>query len=93
MADVQWVIALAYATRRANSIEAAREILINAESKFPKEAVIKYNLACYFCQLGNLETAKNYLERAFEIDSSWRLRALEDEDLGPLWDSLQATID
>ena len=85
--DVQWTVSFAYAVRRANSIEAAKEILLEAEQKFPKEAVIKYNLACYFCQLGNLETAKNYLKRAFEIDPNWRLQALEDEDLKPLWEA------
>lgn len=86
--DVQWTISLAYATRRANSIEAAKQILLNAESKFPNEAIIKYNLACYFCQTADIENAKNCLEKAFEIDSSWRLKALDDEDLRPLWDSL-----
>ena len=86
--DVQWVISFAYAIRRANSIEAAIEILLNAEPKFPKQAVIKYNLACYFCQLGDLESVKKYLKRAFEIDPNWRLQALEDEDLEALWESL-----
>jgi len=84
--DVQWVISFAYAIRRANSIEAAIEILLNAEPKFPKQAVIKYNLACYFCQLGDLESVKKYLKRAFEIDPNWRLQALEDEDLEALWE-------
>ncbi len=82
----------AYAIRRANSIQAAKDILLKAEPRFPKEAVIKYNLACYSCQLGDLEAAKNYLKRAFNIDLRWRLQALEDEDLKALWDSLQATI-
>jgi hypothetical protein len=58
--DLQWIVSYAYATRRAESIAAAKEILLNAEAKFPKEAIIKYNLACYFCQTENLETAKNY---------------------------------
>jgi tetratricopeptide (TPR) repeat protein len=86
--DVQWTISLAYATRRANSIQAAKEILLKAESKFPKEAIIFYNLACYECQLGEIKNAKNYLKKAFEIDLNWRMAALEDEDLRPLWDSL-----
>jgi tetratricopeptide (TPR) repeat protein len=86
--DIQWTISLAYATRRADSIHAAKEILLNAEPKFPKEGIIKYNLACYSCQTGDIETAKNYLKKAFEIDSSWRVNALNDEDLKPMWDSL-----
>jgi hypothetical protein len=38
-------------------------------------------------------SAKEYLRRAFEIDPELRLQALQDDDLKPLWDSLQATID
>ena len=86
--EIEWTISLAYATRRADSIQAAKEILLNAESKFPKEGIVKYNLACYSCQTGNIETAKNYLMKAFEIDPNWRLNALNDEDLKPMWDSL-----
>jgi len=87
--DVQWTVSYAYATRRAESIEAAKEILLNAESKFPKEAIIKYNLACYFCQTEEIENAKNYLKKALEIDSSWRITALDDSDLQPLWNYLE----
>lgn len=86
--DVQWSISLAYASRRADSIEAAKEVLLDAETKFPKEPAIKYNLACYFCQTGDIEMAKNYLKEAFEIDLNLRIAALEDEDLEPLWNSL-----
>ena len=86
--DIQWTISFAYATRRADSIPAAKEVLLNAESKFPKEAAIKYNLACYFCQMGEIQNAKNYLKKAFEIDLNWRMAALEDEDLKLLWESL-----
>ena len=86
--DVQWTISLAYATRRADSIQAAKEVLLNAEPKFPTEAAIKYNLACYFCQTGEIQNAKNYLKKAFEIDLNWRMAALEDEDLKLLWESL-----
>jgi tetratricopeptide (TPR) repeat protein len=81
--DIQWITSYAYATRRAESIPAAKEILLNAEPKFPKEAIIKYNLACYFSQMGDIQNAKNYLKNAFEIDLNWRMTALEDEDLRP----------
>lgn len=86
--EVQWIVSLAYATRRAVSIESAREILLAAQSRFSGEAIIPFNLACYYCQLGDLETAKDHLHRAFEIDSNWRVAALEDEDLEPLWSYL-----
>ena len=86
--DVQWTVSLAYATRRADSIQAAKEILVNAEPRFPKDAAIKYNLACYFCQTADIKTARNYLKKAFEIDLNLRMAALEDEDLKPLWESL-----
>ena len=87
--NVEWTISLAYATRRTYSIDVAMEILLDAEAKFPREAAIPYNLACYYCQLGEIEKAKRYLKKAFGIDSIWRMEALEDEDLRPLWDSLQ----
>jgi tetratricopeptide (TPR) repeat protein len=85
---IQWTISLAFATRRANSIQAAKELLLNAEPKFPTEPAIKYNLACYFCQTGETQKAKDYLKEAFEIDLNWRIAALEDEDLELLWESL-----
>jgi tetratricopeptide (TPR) repeat protein len=86
--DIQWITSYAYATRRAESIPAAKDILLNAEPKFPEEAIIKYNLACYFCQTGDTENAKNYLKKAFELDSSWREKAFDDPDLEPLWKAL-----
>ena len=86
--NLQWLISYAYASRRAESVDAARNILINSLPKFPSEAIIYYNLACYDCQLGQIESAKQYLKQAFRIDPNWRLQALEDEDLKPLWDCL-----
>src|SRR5215472_7007156 len=73
---------------RKSGRSAAKELLLNAEPKFPKEAAIKYNLACYFCQTGDIHNAKRYLRKAFEIDLRWRMAALEDEDLKVLWESL-----
>jgi tetratricopeptide (TPR) repeat protein len=67
---------------------AARNILINALPKFPREAIIYYNLACYECQSNRIESAAQYLKQAFRIDPNWRLWALEDEDLKPLRDYL-----
>jgi tetratricopeptide (TPR) repeat protein len=86
--NIQWVVLYASAMRRTESVSAARNILINALPKFPREAIIYYNLACYECQSNRLDSAKQYLKQAFRIDPSWRWQALEDEDLKPLWDYL-----
>jgi len=48
-----------------------------------------FNLACYECQLGNLETTKERLRRAFELEPLYRQRALDD-DLKPLWGTFAA---
>jgi hypothetical protein len=86
--NAQWAISLAYATRRAQSIEAAKVILLEAVERHPKEPILNYNLACYECQLGELEVAKARLTHAFKLAPKCRLMALDDDDLAPLWDSL-----
>jgi len=83
-ANSQWPISWAYATRRAQSIAAAKIILLDAAQKHPDEPMIRYNLACYECQLGNLEVAKDLLDEALFMEPKCRAFALEDPDLMPL---------
>jgi len=82
-------ICLAYATRRkeGGGIPDARQILTEAEAKFPHEYLIRYNLACYECQSGNLKLAKKLLERAIVMAGKTDIRkmALDDPDLEPVW--------
>ncbi len=65
----------------------ARDNLLPVMEKFPDDAVMRYNLACYECQLGRLAQAKHWLEESFEIGDPWKLKlmALDDPDLEPLW--------
>jgi len=86
--NVHWIVCLAYATRRAGSIDAAKVILLEAVERHPEAAILHYNLACYECQLGGLEVAKARLSHAFKLDGNFRALALDDEDLKPIWDSL-----
>jgi hypothetical protein len=86
--EPDWTVAWAYATRRADSLDAARLILVNAVERLPGVAVFQFNLACYEAQLGDIVSAKAHLQRAIELRGDLRLRALEDEDLEPLWDAL-----
>ena len=50
----------------------------------------QFNLACHEVQMGNLAPAKANLERATRISPEYRLMALEDPDLKPVWGSLAA---
>jgi len=78
----------AYAVRRAvgGSVEKALDALLPAVDRFPAEAHIPYNLACYACQLGRPQEALAWLDRAFKVGNKAELKseALEDEDLRAL---------
>ena len=75
--------------RRFRNIEQAKAVLLSGEPVLNREALWHFNLACYDCQLGNLEEAKERLQKAFKLDANYRLMALDDEDLQPLWRSCE----
>lgn len=51
-------------------------------------ALLHYNLACYFCLLGDLATARERLARACKMEKKLKVDALEDRDLEALWTTL-----
>ena len=79
----------AYALRRVadGGLQAAWDALLPALEKFPQLALIPYNLACYACQLQQLEKARELLQRALKTGEKQQIKriALEDPDLQPLW--------
>jgi tetratricopeptide (TPR) repeat protein len=87
-------LSLAYAVRRkaGGGVEQARTILLKADKKFPGEAMIAYNLSCYECQLGNIDQARDWLDKAMARGDAKQMRdlALKDNDLEPLWKDLRA---
>ncbi|MFZ5806774.1 MAG: tetratricopeptide repeat protein [Verrucomicrobiota bacterium] len=87
--NAQWWIHLAFATRRAESLSAARNILMQAEKLHPNEPTIQFNLGCYACQLGELNTAREHVHRAIERMRTFLPLALKDTDLEPLWNDLK----
>ncbi len=88
----EWWINWAFATRKATSVEAANQILLRAEKKCPQDATIQFNLSCYACQMGNLEEAKRRVGTAISLDRKYRLMALDDPDLEPLWNDLAVML-
>ena len=81
---VYW-INLAWAVRRLDSLVAARDILMEAVERFPGDAMTHFNLGCYVCQLGDINEAKTRVGRAIELDAKFKLLALDDPDLEPMW--------
>ena len=84
--NATWWISLAYALRRAESVEKAEAIMLRAQAIHPKVAMIAFNLACYASVAGRMEEAKERLQHAIELDKGIRGLALDDEDLKPLWE-------
>lgn len=70
----------------------ARDNLLRVVDQFPDDVVIRYDLACYECQLGRLDHARRWLDRAFAIGDKEELKlmALDDPDLAPLRNIIDA---
>ena len=81
----------AYSLRRSNAgdLERAKAVLLEAAKLFPDDDTVQYNLACYCAQLGQLDAAKEHLYKSYELGDAKqiKLKALDDEDLKPLWES------
>jgi predicted Zn-dependent protease len=77
----------AYSLHELKRTQEAWNVLLPVVDKFPKEHIIRYNLACYACQLGNLKEARAWLKKAIHMadPKQVKLMALNDPDLQPLW--------
>jgi hypothetical protein len=87
---VETWICQANTLRNYKGIVDAWSLLLNVVNKFPKDPIIRYNLACYAAQMGLLEEACGWLVQAFELEESVQLKlaAVYDPDLQPLWEKI-----
>ena len=83
--DFLW-INRSYALHELKRTQEAFEALLPAAKKFPKRWLIRYNLACYCSQLGELEAAMQWLQKAIDLTGEREIKAmaLDDPDLKPL---------
>jgi hypothetical protein len=83
-------ICQANSLRDLRGARAAAELLLCIVERFPSEAVIPYNLACFSAQESEWNQACVWLVQAFEIEPSDQLKefALVDPDLKPLWNQI-----
>lgn len=84
----------AYALRRLpnGGLAPAWDALLPAADMFKNESIIPFNLACYACQMGQLDKARLWFKRALKIGKRSEIRrmALADEDLKLLWAEIEA---
>lgn len=93
--DAQAWVQRSYALHELRRTREAWDKLLPSATLFPENATIAYNLGCYACQLGELDTARRWLRRSFrcceaEERTGWKAMARRDPDLAPLRDELGA---
>lgn len=76
-------IHFAYALHELKRTREAYDALLPVVNRFPEEHVILFNLACYSCQMGRLEEARVWLDRAMALAGPETIKemALGDPDL------------
>ncbi len=69
----------------------AYEVLCPVLERFPTNPFLRYNLACYVCQLGKLKDACDWFQKALALGDRDQLRemALKDPDLEPVWEEIR----
>jgi tetratricopeptide (TPR) repeat protein len=81
-----------YCLHELKRTDEARDNLLRVVDKFPLSGTMRYNLACYECQLGHLDQARSWLRKAFDLGdpAEMKSQALRDPDLRPLWPEIQS---
>ncbi|TMP99742.1 MAG: tetratricopeptide repeat protein [Verrucomicrobia bacterium] len=80
-----------YSLHELKRTQEARDRLVAVAGKFSGISTIPYNLACYACQLGEIEQARDWLARAVKIAGSEAVKkmAASDPDLQPMREEIK----
>jgi tetratricopeptide (TPR) repeat protein len=84
--DIHILLAMGWCYKRTGRLGLAIYALEQAQEIEPGDALIHYNLACYWSLAGNKERALPYLSTAFDIDSSYRDLVDDEPDFDPIRD-------
>jgi Tfp pilus assembly protein PilF len=84
-----WLM-LSFAVRRADSIQAAYDVLDVARREHPDHPLVRFNLGCYACLLGRHDEAVKLVLEAVVLDDTLAAAALRDPDLVSIRDRLAA---
>ncbi|MFN7139751.1 MAG: tetratricopeptide repeat protein, partial [Limisphaerales bacterium] len=80
-------IHLSFALHELKRTQEAYDNLLGVLDHFPKDWLMRYNMACYACQLGALEEAQAWLDGAIKFGDKKVIEemAKSDPDLSPLF--------
>jgi len=89
--DVDGWIHRSFALHELGRTREASDRLLEAEPLFPEHPILRYNLACYACRVGDLDTARGWVVEVRRLTSAEFLRdiALDDPDLVPLHEEIR----
>lgn len=79
-------LALAWCHKRTGRLDWAIESLENALAVESREAILYYNLACYWSLSGDADRAIRYLAQSFDIDPNYRDLVADETDFDPIRD-------
>jgi tetratricopeptide (TPR) repeat protein len=86
--DGGWVHA-AYCLHALGRTREAIQTLLSAPASLREKAIFHYNFACYSCVLGQIDAARESLQRSIVLDKRYRDYARSDHDLKPLHPELR----
>jgi len=78
------LLALGWCYKRVHKIDAAIQVLEDALAVCPDEAIIHFNLACYWSLANNVPLALVYLAQSFDLDPKYRDMVQDEADFDPL---------
>jgi Flp pilus assembly protein TadD len=73
-------LALGWCHKRTGRIDLAIESLEEALAVEPNDALVNYNLACYWAVANSKRQSLAYLERAFELEDHYRALVADEPD-------------
>jgi tetratricopeptide (TPR) repeat protein len=77
-------LALGWCQKRTGRLDKAIEALEEALQINDRQAIVHYNLACYWSLVRNVKFAVRFLEQAFELDPAFRELVADEHDFDPI---------
>jgi Flp pilus assembly protein TadD len=82
--NIHVCLALGWCYKRTGRLDDAISALQRALDLEPREAILHYNLACYYSLASEKRRCLEHLSRAIKLDSKYRFEASEEHDFDPM---------